>query len=543
MLYVHNLRKSHLEIHYLVPRILTTRYMAFFYAPKQLLASFLNEAKQIKWRSIASYVAFLVLNFTTLSFSQTGRMNGWAEAGTYIGNNSRLPFFLRANQFGTVPLFKPTVTGRAGFRYDSGIGSDTSQSARRHVLRWGAGGEVVANAVPGDKQLLLPEAYAKVGWKKVEFWVGRRKEVIGIIDTTLSSGSFTWSGNALPVPKMQIGFPQYVPIGFLKNYIALKGFFSHGWYNTPYIQGAYLHQKALHIRLGKPEWKFSIQAGLDHHVTWGGHAEYLKTSPHAVNGKLTDSFGDYFWGVVIGKIPKEFHNSRFTNFDGENRVGNHVGQFDFAFEYKFPASTLLLYNNHPFEDASGLLFQNMPDGLYGISWKNKKHSKSFIQIKGLVAEYLFSKDQSGEGWNVANSRFKGNDNYFNHQQYIEGWSYFGKGMGTPLIAPLSEIRPEAMGVREFFPSSRVIAYHVGLEGTVANRILWTAKVSMNTEYGTNNIVFDPVLHQFSSLLTVDAPLFAKANARLITRLAYDQGGFLASSFAGYIGVRCSGWIK
>ena len=491
-----------------------------------------------------AFVLLFCLAHVSLVKGQQNHWNTFAEAGTFGGNNSKLPLWLRANQFGTVPLEKQNFAGRLGLQYDSGTSgtADSIQKYKSRAFRWGFGSEVVFNAANQYHKVLLPEAFVKVGWKKIELWAGRRKEIIGIVDTTLTSGSFTWSGNALPVPKVQIGFPEYVPLRFLKNYVSLKGFFSHGWYNTPYIQGAYLHQKGFHMRLGKPTNRFNFQLGINHHVTWGGHADYLQTSPHAVNGKLTDSFQDYLWGVVLARVSKDYHNSRFTNFDGENRIGNHVGQFDFAFEYKFKNSNLLFYNNHPFEDASGVVFRNMPDGLYGLSWR-KKSSNAWLDITGVLAEYLFSKDQSGAGWNVTGSRFKGNDNYFNHGQYIEGWSYFGQGLGTPFISPRSEIRPEAMGVREFFPSSRVVAYHLGLQGTVAKRVNWLAKASFSTNFGTNNIVYEPALNQFSCLLSADAPIFKKGNTRLVTKLAYDQGDFLVSSLAGYIGVRSSGWIK
>jgi hypothetical protein len=498
-----------------------------------------SSARKIVLASITILVSYFLMPVNGCS----QHLKGSAEAGAYLGTGSSLPFLMRANQFGTVPLIKPTFAGRAGLHYSSQDRSaDSTQNHPHHHLSWEVKSQIVFNLGPEAKQVLLPEAFGKVRWKKMEVWAGRRQEVIGIVDTTLTSGSFTWSGNALPVPKVQIGFPEYVTLPFLKNYIAFKGFFAHGWYNTPYIQGAYLHQKALHIRLGKPEWKFNIEAGLVHHVTWGGHAEYLKSSPHAVNGKLTSSFKDYVRGVVLGRISKEFHNNRFTNFDGENRVGNHIGQFDFALEYKLKSSVVLLYNNHPFEDASGFLFQNMPDGLYGLSWKKRgEPSHSLFEVRGILAEYLYTKDQGGAGWNVDHSRFKGNDNYFNHQQYVEGWSYFSKGIGTPLIVPVSEIRPEKMGVREFFPSTKVIAYHVGLEGNFLSKTHWQAKVSTSSNFGTNNIVFEPTLRQFSSLLLVDTPIHSKGKVRLLVKIAYDRGDLFVPSLAGYLGVRRS-WL-
>lgn len=480
-----------------------------------------------------------ILCFSKIA-AQPRKLETWGEVGAYAGSGSGTPFWLRANQFGTVPVERQNFTGRAGFIYSSG---SVKPDSLRKNLHWGAGAEFVLNAAKGNQQILFPEVYARVGWKRLELWAGRRKEMIGIVDTTLSSGSFTWSGNALPVPKVQIGFREYVPLKFLKNYIAIKGYFAHGWYNTPYIQSAYLHQKGLYIRAGRPSGRWTAQVGLNHHVTWGGHADYMKASPHIVNGKLTDSFSDYLRGVVLAKISKEFRNDRFTNFDGENRVGNHVGQFDFAFEYKFKRSVLLLYNNHPFEDASGVLFRNMPDGLYGLSWKKTSSDNSFISLAGVLVEYFFSKDQSGAGWNVEGSRFKGNDNYFNHGQYIEGWSYFGRSMGTPLIAPKSEIRPEITEYREFFPNTRVVAYHFGANGLIAGRISWLAKATFSKNFGTNNIIYDPALSQFSGLISLQMPVLKKGNVNAIARIGYDHGDLLPSSLSGYLGVRSSGWIR
>jgi hypothetical protein len=473
---------------------------------------------------------------------QDRRWQSNAEVGGFAGSSKSLPFWLRANQFGTVPLQRQTFFAKTSVHYESDRYADTM----RHQFKpfgWGVGSEGVFNATPDKVKLLLPEVYIKLNWKKAEFWAGRRKEIIGIVDTTLSSGSFTWSGNALPVPKVQIGFPAYVALPFLGNFVAVKGFFAHGWYNTPYIQGAYLHQKAFHVRFGRPTGKLNVQAGINHHVTWGGRADYMKNNPHVLNGKLTDSFKDYLTGVVLGWVSKDFHNNRYTNFDGENRVGNHLGQFDFALEYEFGMASLLLYNNHPFEDASGVLFQNMPDGLYGIRWKSKNASQSSVQVNEVLAELLLTDDQSGAGWDVAGSRFKGNDNYFNHSQYIEGWSYFGKGMGTPLIAPKSEIRPELMEMREAFPSNRVRVCHFGLRGKVVGKVNWMMKASLGTHAGTHNTPYTPALRQFSYMVSADSPLLNKGNVRLITRFAFDQGGLYVPAFAGYIGVTSSGWIR
>ena len=484
------------------------------------------------------FFLLITASITIPATAQTEHLSPSAELGTYIGN-SVTPFWLRANQFGVVPLARPDFTGRAGLIYESYIYSDTLKS-KRSAIKWGAGAEAVYNGgATENNKFLLPEAYVKIRWKSLEFWGGRRKEMLGIVDTTLSTGSFTWSGNALPVPKIQLGFYDYVPLKFLKSYVSIKGFYSHGWYNTPYLKGAYLHQKTLYGKFGKPGGKFNMQIGVVHSVTWAGSADYLKDSPLAIDGKLTSNFGDYLWGVVIGKIPKVYRNKRFTSFDGENRVGNHVGQYDLAFEYKSDKSKFLLYHNHPFEDGSGLQLQNIPDGLYGLSWKRLPAASSFIQVRGILLEYLFSKDQSGAGFNVPGTHFKGNDNYFDHAQYREGWSYFGKGMGTPFLPATSEINQKDYGGGEFFSDNRVVVYHAGLEGTVSKAIQWRTKISYSHNFGTHNRPFEPTAKQFSYLLMVDAPILKWGNTRLITKLAIDQGDLYPSSVGGYIGLRAT----
>src|SRR5690606_11004519 len=102
-----------------------------------------------------------------------------------------------------------------------------------------------------NSQFLLPEAYAKGRVGPLEIYAGRRREVQGLIDTVGSMGSYIWSGNALPVPKVDIGFRDFVPL--LKNgLVAIKGHFAHGWLGSgDSVQNILLHQKSLYLRLGK----------------------------------------------------------------------------------------------------------------------------------------------------------------------------------------------------------------------------------------------------------------------------------------------------
>ncbi|WP_373514778.1 capsule assembly Wzi family protein [Persicitalea sp.] len=387
-------------------------------------------------------------------------------------------------------------------------------------------------------QYLLPEAYIKINWKHWGLMVGRERRIIGIVDTTLTSGSYSWSGNSLPVPMVRLSVEDYIPLGILKNIISFKGSYVHGWFNVPYIQGAYLHQKTFYGRLGKPEGRFHFQFGLAHSVTWGGSADYLRDSPVAVNGKLTTNFGDYVWGVVLGKIPRDKMNSRFTMFDGTNRVGNHVGHYDMALDWKIKKTSFLFYRQHPFEDASGLQFQNLPDGLYGLSIRRGDEPPSFVSVKKFVAEFLYTRNQSGPVFDPA-ARYQGRDDYFNHAQYRQGWSYLNHGMGTPFI-PLGEgTRQEVYADREFFPTNQTKLIHLGVELLLAKKIRLLAKYSSGMNFGTFNVPFLTPVRQQSSLLSLDAPLFSGGNTRIKAQLAYDKGGLYPESLGGYLGFRSS----
>ncbi len=272
-----------------------------------------------------------------------------------------------------------------------------------------------------------------------------------------------------------------------------------------------------------------------HHVTWGGAADYLKNSPFAVEGKLTTEFGDYVRGVVLAQIPKDKANGHFTDFDGTNRIGNHVGHIDMAFDWQLKKTNLLLYRQHPFEDASGLQFQNLPDGLYGLSLRREAVAGKAFALKALLLEFLYTKNQSGPTFDIVDSRFKGGDNYFNHAQYREGWSYRKQGLGTPFIPPAREARPELNVFA--FPSNRNKVYHLGLEAVLLDKINLMAKFSYGLYSGTYNKPFEPAVEQFSSLLTFDAPLLRRGNLRLLGQVAYDKGGLYPDSFGGYLGIR------
>ncbi|MFY7910742.1 MAG: hypothetical protein ACOVO2_14345, partial [Emticicia sp.] len=166
--------------------------------------------------------------FINVSRSQslTSNIKYQLETGTYLSSSGTTPFWLRSNQYGIVPLESQFATfrGSAHKEYDST--RNINQKLKKIGVGYGAW--AVAN-VGKVNQLLLPEAYIKARYGVFEFYGGRRREIVGLVDTTLTSGSYIWSGNALPLPKLQISIPNYVSI-IGKGLISIKGAYAHGWF-------------------------------------------------------------------------------------------------------------------------------------------------------------------------------------------------------------------------------------------------------------------------------------------------------------------------
>lgn len=465
------------------------------------------------------------------------------EIGGLAASTAQTPFWLRANQYNTVPLRGSFGTLRFGIARDYKPRPD-SVGKRKKRFDWGFGLNAVANVGPASTSdnpaVLLPDAYVKIRFGKFELYGGNRREVAGLGDTLLTSGFVAWSGNATPFPKIQLHTPDFVPIGFTKQLIAFRVGYAHGWLIDSYIKGSYLHQKYLYGRIGKPNWKVRFYAGMNHQVQWGGRADYLIGTDLAVNGSLPTSFQDYL-SLVLGRYPDALESDRFTGFDGTNRVGNHVGNYDVALEWNGLKSNWLLYHQHMYDDASGLAFQNIPDGLTGLRFLNRSMANPGFRFQRIVVEWLTTMDQSGPTFDPS-ARWQGADNYFNNSQYIKGWSYRGRTIGTPFIMPRTDLTPTVNDDYPgggFFPNNRVIAWYGGFTGTFRRGPVLTGRVSYSRNFGTYKQPYPQAFHQLSTFLSAQWHLGKGSGTLLTTSIALDQGELLPNTIGSFISLRKS----
>ena len=461
-----------------------------------------------------------------------------AEVGTYISTDGNIPFWLRANQYGTVPLTSPIVTLGGSISSDYKKATTKEDQYKLSKFDWGYGLNIVGN-VGKENQFLIPEAYIKAKFGAFEIYAGRRKEIVGLVDSTLSSGSYIWSGNALPMPKIQIMNRDFVPLGITKGFLSFKGSFAHGWFENDRtdVKNFYLHQKSLYFRLGKSDWKFKFYGGFNHQVQWGGELKYPDPDNlYAYKGKVGSSFNDYK-NVILGKsLGAEGDTSKVGLNEATNRSGNHLGTIDFAFDLQVSNFSLLVYRQNIYDTGTLYFLSNITDGLNGFSITNKKYNQSVLHIRKICFEYTNTYSQGGEqNFSSTNDRLRGQVNYFNNAVYREGWVYNNRIIGTPFMTPVKESiynYESTYGIG----FNRFEAYFLGINLGIKNTVI-ESKLSYSQNYGFSGVnLLKKHINQFSGIVNIKFPVRFLDDSLLSCSVAYDKGELLNESIGIYVGV-------
>ncbi|NBA84636.1 hypothetical protein GVN16_02635 [Emticicia sp. CRIBPO] len=478
-------------------------------------------------RNLLNYLSYFLTGFACLPTAYAQKVRPYeykVELGTYYSINNKIPFWMRSNQFGVIPKTGNTVL----FRQSVTSKKDTTGK----FFKFGYGADM-AVVVGNQAQFLLPEAYLKFDLGIFSVMGGRKKQVHGIVDSTLSSGSVTWSGNSLPMPEVQLAIPEYRKLIF--KWLFIKGHYSHAWFmDQEYVKNYYLHQKALYGRIGKAGSKVKFYGGILHNVQWGGKPKYdiPAWDGRFKNGKLPSNWFTYKQVVLPFKALRDT-TSGYTNFELENRFGNHVGQFDIGGEIRIRKTNLMLYKQTIFE--TGQTFSsltNADDGLYGLSLTSLAEKTIFRRF---VFEFLFTKNQGSYQAGLPRllglkDRQFGNDTYyFNHAQYLDGWSYNRMTIGTPFMIPDPEIRIEKRNTTMQFYSNnnRIRAFFIGMNAKL-NSVDLEMRASLSRNFGTARKAMGPA-DQMSLLFTGYVPA-AKLKGNIKVSVGIDQGDLINDNY-------------
>lgn len=265
------------------------------------------------------------------------------------------------------------------------------------------------------------------------------------MDTPLGSGSLLFSANAPSMPALRIGFDRWTPVPGLFGYLELKGALVHAWLtDNAYTRGSMIHYKYAGLQVGG-RLPVNISYEFHHAAQWGGY------SPAG-----TDQGNDLpsFWRVMFAQSGGSTYNEKF------NALGNHLGSQQLALTLKGKGWNCKIYWQNFLEDNFAFLGKghNLPDGRWGLT----ASQTYWPYLNRLTLEYVCTADQSGPIHDQDGIIYAGNDSYYQNSVFRQGWNYYLRSLGTPLItAPLYNTDGTTQTL-----NSRVKAWHLGLGGDI-----------------------------------------------------------------------------
>lgn len=471
-------------------------------------------------------LSILVSLFTSLVTPVDTSIHTTVEAQAIVSDAGVTPFWMRSLQYGSVPMENPGLILRAW----NGKGYNLK---KKYDWKY----EVEATGWTGKQNdFWLTQAYISGRRGKWELWTGRRKEVYGLGDTSLTAGFYAWSGNAVPMPKIQLGTRDY--LNFAKGWLGVHMTYSHGWFDSQgVLKHAMLHQKSLYGRLGKPNSLISIFGGLNHQVSWGGE-QNVKTG--GVFDFYPSSLRAYFYVITLLKNRDIVPIDSNTSWDdANNQYGNHLGSIDIAIKLQPNWGTLLVYKQTAYETGRVFSLSTVNDGIWGISIKSKKNKI----IQNITLEYVYTANQGlytskiSKLLNLKDSHYPEIENYFNNGAR-GGFSYLGKTIGTPAIIIDSE---SMLGGGYTFRRNGVKSLFIAISGQLPKKFTWVCRTSVSQHGNIINGENYPAsryfkfIPQFSTQLGIEK--FHSKQLRWNIGLGYDQGEILDNTLGVQLGAK------
>lgn len=361
-----------------------------------------------------------------------------------------------------------------------------------------------------QSEWFLHQMYIDLEYKWLQLSVGAKERWGELNNPELSSGSLTWSGNSQPLPQARLGLPEFTRLSILGNWFSIKGHVSYGLYtdnkwrgrkkDAAYTDDIKFHSCALFIRFGDEERKpFYATLGLEMYAQFGGTMHNRKfPGTNTVNEEY--------------KLPQDLEaclriQFPFNQIGAQTALnGNSLGSWHLAFDYLGKGWTARAYYEHFYEDHSGLLGieykndmdgnkgfvnygfrRNWLDGLWGLEFNLPEN----WPVRNAVLEVLNTRGQCGPLYRYPSSNIKegidGRDQMYDHEIY-DSYSHWGYAMGSPvLLSPIYNTDGS-----QHFKSSRVLAFHAGLDGSIGPRIDWKILVTDTRHWGTYVIPFNEV---------------------------------------------------
>lgn len=511
-------------------------------------------------------VTLLMAGNLTQITAQSGAVKVDVSLHTQVSTNNIKPMWLVANEWGRFEQF-----GYFGMLTELGAKYSVFDDDN-FTLNAGVRGLVNTDI----SESMLQEAYLSGNAWFLDFSIGKQQYSPIIYNDELTSGSFLMNSNARPVPRVTVGIFDYLPLGFTKNWLEIKGGISQGWLNDDRINknnsanDVLLHEKFAYARLGNTKVKPYV--GLVHSALFGG------TRPNG--SKIPVDFWATFWAKGSATL---------GGGEETNAAGAHMGMWDFGFNWSNNLANIHFYWQKPFADGSGMYINHgiNRDNIIGLL----VYPKDLNWLEGVSIEYFRTDNQSGKGipdpmypagyekqgiiwfdqisdfdqfmfdvfgeetigWNKQDvvdymvihenygNEYGGRDDYLNNGSYYYGWTYHGMNMGTALYHTADKVGRYAdsweYNDQVFFYNNRVNGFHIGVQGRLNSCLQYRIKSTYTINKGTygeefrgryswqrtEDYFFSSSKKQVYSLVELDWNMPWINNLSLKGKLAFDTG--------------------
>lgn len=441
------------------------------------------------------FILMVLMCLCTSAYAERWQVDWSGSARLAGGTGQYMPFHARTGEDGILPVRSSgLLTAGADVAYHASNG-----------LFFEAGTNLVGALAlksplnPAPVYGFIDRLYVSGGWRMLHLDVGMKPRQRTLSDLSISGGDMLYSRNARNLPGINAWSDW---IYFEKgHWVGIKGNLAHYQYvDSRCVNNAFLHSKAvaLKVRLGR---KVDLTAGFDHYAQWGGYSETY--------GQQLQGFKDYvkvFFGMQGG--------SDALMTDQMNVFGNHLGREWGRIDWRADHFTLTFQYDKPFEDNSGMIFRNFPDGIWSLQFAFRERDAFVTDV---VYEFINTTWQSGSLHDRPATEEElskqdpsdpyygkivmgGRDNYFNNFPYVSGWTSYGRMMGLPLILPAL---PAEDGKTRGIVNNRVRGHHLGISGVVAGAVPYRFKSTFTENFGTYGSPFADGTWQLSLALEAE----------------------------------------
>ena len=456
----------------------------------------------------------------------------YASARLAGGIGQYMPFWSRTGEDGILPVT------------NSGLltaGADLSYRSRKGIF-FETGVNVVGALAAKSPLNTTPvygffdRLYLSAGWRMLRMDVGLKPRHGDLGSLSVTQGDIMLSGNARNLPGLNLSADW---IYFEKGkWFGIKGNLAHyHLFDKRYFSGAMIHDKSVAIRIAAGR-KLEFMAGFHHYAQWGGVSEQHGTHKFSLKNYIKVFFA-------------QRGGAEDSLFDQLNVYGNHLGNEWLRLIWRTDNYSLTFQYDKPFEDNSGMIFKNFPDGVWTLKYSNNDRE---AVVTDVVCEFINTTWQSGPLHDrPATEEEKamqdpelpyygkiilgGRDDYFNNSHYLSGWTHYGRSMGLPLLTTYA---PDENGLCRGIMNSRVRGYHIGVDGLIA-KVPYRFKATFTENFGTYLYPLPSKLCQLS--LALEASL-TKAMTGLPVTFSlgvYGDVGKLYQNSAGLtLKVTCDG---